>query len=345
MGNKAPKIAFLVLLAILLAAFCVIVRPFLLPALFALVIAVICNPIYNFLLKLVRQRHVAAFITTVFVCICILIPLGMAVAVIVLNAADAVHYVTSQLEAGQIATALDNANVWFAAKMSGFADILPENFSLRASLIDSLKEAGKVIYQYSPKVITATVSAVGGLLLLVILLFVFFAEGGRMYESILGLMPLKNEHKKLLAREVRTVISATFLGMIATSVAQGILIGIGFYFAGISNPVFWGLTAIGVTLIPIIGGPLMYIPAVTALAIGGETGKAAFLLLYGVLIVSLIDNLIKPLIMRGKVNINPVLLALSLIGGALWIGPAGIILGPLVVVLMIAMLRIYQREF
>jgi predicted PurR-regulated permease PerM len=161
----------------------------------------------------------------------------------------------------------------------------------------------------------------------------------------MSLLPLEPEHKQVLAKEVAGVITGTFAGMVATALAQGILIGIGYWIAGIANPLVWGVVAIGVTLIPVIGGPAMYIPPAIALIIGGSMGKGIFLLIWGVAIVSMADNIIKPIVMRGKVDVHPVLLALAIIGGSMWLGAIGFIVGPVVVALMLTMLRIYRREF
>ncbi|OGQ48565.1 MAG: hypothetical protein A3I09_03030 [Deltaproteobacteria bacterium RIFCSPLOWO2_02_FULL_47_10] len=346
MPEKASRIAFLILLVALMAAFVAIIKPFLLPAMFALVIAVICNPIYRFFFRLFKEwRYIASLVTTFIVCLCILAPLGIVVVVVIINASQAVSYITQQLEGGQIAVAIDVINAWLTTKSVEYANLLPADFNLRTMLVGFLKSVGRIVYQYSPQVLSATANIAASLLLVIIFLFVFFADGARLYKTLLGLLPFDENHKQILANDIRLVISATFLGQIATSCAQGLLIGIGFMLAGIDNPAFWGLVAVGVTLVPVIGGPLMYVPAGIALIISGHFGKGGFILLYGVLIVSMIDNVVKPLVMRGKVNIHPVILALSLIGGGLWLGAAGIIVGPLVVVLMLACLRIYQREF
>lgn len=345
MPEKAPRIAFLSLLVLLMAGFITMIRPFLIPALFALIIAVICNPLYNLFLRLFKWRYLASAFVTLTVCICILAPLAVGVMVIIKNANYAVGLVLGQLESGQIASAVDNANNWLIGVAGRYGNILPPDFNLRTELVGVLGSVGKIVYKYSPQVISATANIAVGIFLVVLFLFVFFADGEKAYRAVLGLLPLEEGHKQVLANEVRLVISATFLGQIATSCAQGLLIGIGFWIAGIENPAFWGLVAVGVTLVPVVGGPLMYVPAGIALLAGGNMGKGIFILAFGVGIVSMIDNLIKPLVMRGKVNIHPILLALSLVGGGLWLGASGIIIGPLVIVLMLACLRIYQREF
>jgi predicted PurR-regulated permease PerM len=89
----------------------------------------------------------------------------------------------------------------------------------------------------------------------------------------------------------------------------------------------------------------MYLPASVALIIGGSMGSGIFLLIWGLTLVSMADNVIKPVVMRGKVNVHPVLLALAIIGGSIWLGAVGFIVGPVIVAMMLAMIRIYRREF
>ncbi len=346
MKEKAPRIAFWILLIVLLAAFIRLVSPFLMAALFAALIAVICHPIDRFFERLFgERRYLAALVTTMLVSICVIVPLCLGVAVIIAKASAAVAYVTTQLEAGQMATRLDELNLYLAQKMSEFANVDPSELNLRADLLELLKSIGGLIYRYSPTVISATASIAGNMILFLIFLFIFFAEGSNIYAALFSLMPLDTEHKSILSDEVRGVISATFLGMIFTALAQGLLIGIGFWIAGINNPILWGFVAVGVTLIPILGAPLMYVSAAISLFVDGATGSAVFLLIYGVCIVSMIDNVIKPLAMRGRVHVSAALLALGLVGGGLWLGASGIIIGPLIVALMFAMIKIYQREF
>ncbi len=344
--KNASKTAFLAILLILIAAFIGVVRPFAIPALFAGLIVVICSPVNDFLLGVLKGRkYASALCSTIFVIACVIAPLAAAVGYIVSNAIVLVNYMAGQIEAGQLSIAVDSLSKWLTARASEYSAYFPSGIDLRAELIGFLQSIGKVAYQYSPKVVAATAGMLGKSLLLVVFVFMLFAEGKGVFYSVMSLIPLKNSHKEILARDVRGVITGTFLGLLATSISQGILIGIGFYIAGIDNALTWCVVAMGVTLVPVIGGPLMYLPASAALYLGGATGMAVFMLIWGILIVSTADNLIKPLVLRGKVRVNPILLALGIIGGGLWLGGAGVVLGPLIVVLMMAMLKIYQREF
>jgi predicted PurR-regulated permease PerM len=344
--SRASKISFLVLLLVLMAAFVAIVQPFLVSALVALIITVICWPVNRFCIRLCRgKRYVASGLATLLVSLCILVPLSTIIAFAAMNAVGAVTAVVSHLEGGAIAQVIDQANVWLQTKIAAFPQVVPAEFNIRETLLTFLSAAGKIAYEYSPKVLTATTAIFIGFLLVVLFLFMFFAEGDRLQQVLLSLVPLEPEHKQILTKEVSGVITGTFAGMIVTAIAQGMLIAIGYWIAGIDNALVWGVVTIGVTLIPVVGALAMYLPASVALIIGGSMGSGIFLLIWGLTLVSMADNVIKPVVMRGKVNVHPVLLALAIIGGSIWLGAIGFIVGPVIVAMMLAMLRIYRREF
>ena len=261
------------------------------------------------------------------------------------NSVDAVSAITAKLEAGKIAQAIDTTTVWIETTLARITGDPFVHFDLRAQLLEFLTSLGKFATQHFLKVFTATANIVLGLILIVVFIFIFFAAGKSLMDSTLSLLPLADAHKQILIQEIGSVISATFAAMIATAIIQGILIGIGYWIVGITNPFVWGVLAVGVTLIPLIGAPVMYVPAAIAQIISGHLLSGVFLLAYGIGIVSVVDNIIKPLVLRGKVDVHPVLLALSIIGGGMWAGFAGIVIGPVVVVLMLAMIRIYRQEF
>jgi len=346
--NLAAKIAFLILLGILVIAFLTIVRPFAVPALFAMIVVIIAEPVHVRLEnRLGKRRYLAAAIMTIGVSLCVIIPLGLVLWVVISNAAGLVGHVTQEIERGHLAQTVIGLDHWLSTKIAtvaAFLHINVEDLNIRGMLLDALKSTSRVV-QYTPKVLGATASLGSSLLLTVLFVFLFFVEGTRIYRTIFSVLPLSAEHKAVLDQEVRAVLTGTFLGLVATAFAQGTLIGIGYWIIGIKKAMLWGLAGVAVSMVPVIGGPLMYVPTSVVMLITGHWGKGLFLLLYGALIVSSVDNIIKPLVMHGRVDVHPVLLAISLVGGGLWLGPAGIVVGPLVVALLLSMLRTYQREF
>lgn len=133
--------------------------------------------------------------------------------------------------------------------------------------------------------------------------------------------------------------------MIATAIVQGLLIGLGFWIADFSEPLMWGLIAILAAFIPIIGAASCYIGATVVLFAMGRVQAAIIFLVYGFVFVSSVDNIIRPLVMGGRIKVHPVLLFIALLGGVRAFGAIGIVFGPVLLAVFLASLRIYQREF
>ncbi|MFO0262673.1 MAG: AI-2E family transporter, partial [Planctomycetota bacterium] len=130
-----------------------------------------------------------------------------------------------------------------------------------------------------------------------------------------------------------------------SAIAQGVVAGFGFFFAGLGNSFLLTLLTICFGLIPIFGAWLVWLPAsLWLLLFEHETGKAIGLALYGAIIVSQIDNLIKPYILHGHSNLHPLFALLSVLGGVVALGPIGILIGPMIVVFLQTLLDILQRE-
>jgi len=195
-----------------------------------------------------------------------------------------------------------------------------------------------------------TLSAVGksliGLLILIVSLFFLFAEGSRMLNAAIRLSPLEEKYVRELAAEFdrvcRAVVSATLL----SAVAQGILAGIGFYFAGLQESVaLLMLLAMVLAMVPFLGTAAVWVPVCLYLYfVDGRSTAAILLAIYCTVVVSGIDNLIKPLVLHGQSNLHPLLALLSVIGGLQALGPIGILVGPMVVVFLQTLLKILQRE-
>jgi predicted PurR-regulated permease PerM len=197
---------------------------------------------------------------------------------------------------------------------------------------------------------SGTVAIVGklliGLLIVIAALFFLFAEGSRMLDAAIRLSPLEERYVRELAGEFdrvcRAVVSATLL----SAVAQGILAGIGFYFAGMQESVaLLMLLAMVLAMVPFLGTASVWVPVSLYLYFVDDRPTAAILLaVYGTVVISGADNLIKPIVLHGQSNLHPLLALLSVIGGLQSLGPIGILVGPMVVVFLQTLLKILQRE-
>ncbi len=343
---KGARIAFLIFFGVLVAAFLYMAAPMMKAAFLALIIAVVFHPVYVFFLKLFRKHnYVAAFVTTILSFCVVLVPVVIVIALLATNIVEFATKLSAQVQSGQLSPIVDQVGQtisgWIAA-LPGGGEI---TFDLRETIIVALKEVGQFLYQFSPKMLATTARLGINLVVLVIFLVVFFAEGSKLFAWLVRALPLSVSHQEEISKEIRVVISAILLGMIATAIVQGLLIGLGFWVVGFSEPLMWTLIAMLAAFIPIVGAASCYIGAVIVLLAMGRAHAAIMFLIYGFVFVSSVDNFIKPFAMRGKMRVHPVLLFIALLGGVRAFGPIGIIFGPVLLAVFLASLRIYQREF
>ncbi|MBS1271590.1 MAG: putative transport protein [Candidatus Marinimicrobia bacterium] len=125
---------------------------------------------------------------------------------------------------------------------------------------------------------------------------------------------------------------------------QGFLGGIAFWILGLPSPIFWGAVMAFLSIFPVIGAPLVYLPAAAILLIQGSLPRGLILLIWGTLIVSQIDNFLRPILISGRAKLHTLILFFSILGGIYIFGFLGIIMGPVVAALFLTMIKIYRDE-
>lgn len=195
----------------------------------------------------------------------------------------------------------------------------------------------------------ATASFIGkmimGLCITAISLYFFLADGPAMTETIMRLSPMDDEHERELLSEFSSVSRAVVLATLISAVVQAAIAGIGFSFAGLEMVFLLTMLTAVLAMIPFVGAAAVWFPTSIWLFFIDDRPLAAVLLaLYGALIVSMADNLIKPLVLHGQSRLHPLLALLSVLGGVQALGPIGILVGPMVVVFLQTLLNILHRE-
>ncbi|MCA9120700.1 MAG: AI-2E family transporter [Planctomycetaceae bacterium] len=194
-------------------------------------------------------------------------------------------------------------------------------------------------------------------LVVTILAFYFFlADGPRMVQTVMRLSPLDDQHERQLVNEFDRISRAVVLATLLSAVAQGLLAGVAFWLISLSVEEFnfvFSLTLLTMVLalIPFVGAASVWVPVSLWLffhspASGGEPHRLAAILLavYGAGVISMADNVIKPLVLHGQSNLHPLLALLSVLGGVHALGPIGILVGPMVVVFLQTLLNILHSE-
>ncbi len=184
-----------------------------------------------------------------------------------------------------------------------------------------------------------------GLVIMTVAMFFFLSDGPVMVSTIMRLSPLDDRYEQELLTDFTNVSRAVVLATLLSAAAQGLLAGVGFYVAGFQSVVLLMLLTSLLAMIPFVGAAAVWVPGSLWLYFIDERwGAAVLLAIYGLAIVSSIDNLIKPLVLHGKSRLHPLLALLSVLGGVNALGPIGILVGPMSVAFLQTLLNILHRE-
>ncbi|HXK08861.1 MAG TPA: AI-2E family transporter [Vicinamibacteria bacterium] len=180
--------------------------------------------------------------------------------------------------------------------------------------------------------------------LFLLLLFFLLRDGHRLRAELRPVSPFSEEQERQIFDHLEQTIRGALQAVVVVPIAQGILAGIGFMLFGVPSPLVWGTAVILAATVPLVGSPLGWVPACVYLLVQGRTSAALGLLVFCTVVVSGIDNVIKPLLLRGSARIHPLLGFLSIIGGVLAFGIFGFLIGPVVLSLVLSALRIYRLD-
>jgi predicted PurR-regulated permease PerM len=174
---------------------------------------------------------------------------------------------------------------------------------------------------------------------MIIVLFFILRDSDYFATSVRRISPLSTEQEKLLVERFRSVARAAVLGNLATALAQGSLSGVIFVSLGLPNPILWGALTALLSLVPLVGTALIWVPWTIYLFSTGATVKAIVFLILQVVVVGGIDNILRPWFIRGGVNMHTLVVFFSILGGISYFGLLGMFFGPLIFAIAITLLE------
>jgi predicted PurR-regulated permease PerM len=341
------RLFFAVITILVLYYSYLVIKPYLMDIFLALVLFFVAKPLYMALLRLFRGLKVlASFVTCLILAIVILAPLAGLLSIIANQAMDFSNQVTKNLQGGE-------AWHYIAVKIDHIKHYLVElNLPLPAGDINIEQIVQTVVTKASAFVYNNAINLIKGftyffldLVLVLFIAFFMFLQGDEFIEEIKNLSPLDPAHNEEILKETESTIKATLWGTVIVAFVQGILGGVGFLIFGLSQPAFWGTVMIPASVIPVVGSTIIWGPAAIYLLFTGSIGAGIGLILWGGVVVSVVDNVLKPLIVKGHASTPSVMILFSILGGLEYFGIIGFILGPLILSFLLSLLRIYQKTF
>jgi predicted PurR-regulated permease PerM len=211
-------------------------------------------------------------------------------------------------------------------------------------LTQGLARASEVANHYVQVVLTGVATVALDLVIFLMMLFFLLRDGDDLRESLRGISPFTRGQETELLEHLGNTVKAVLQAMIIVPLIQGVVAFFGFWAFGLPSPLLWAVMVVFAALIPILGSPLAWIPAALYFLANGDMGRALGMTAYGVFVISMVDNIVKPIILRGSAQIHTMLGFLSIMGGLLAFGPKGLIVGPVVLSLVLSAYRIYRYD-
>jgi len=342
--SRIFAVAFFAAFIFLLYQAARLLAPFSTALFWAAILALALRPVYRKLLSLLRGRAgLASFVMTGLTVILII---GPAVALLVVLAAQAVdlyQWATEGIRSGAAAELWNRLTTFLSQKLLAFPFLA--ELDIRDMLIKGFSQFSSGLAGQLGTALRDTVLLTVNLVIMVIVLFFFFRDGSSYYTVAMDLLPFRQEQKLSIARKLHDTFSAVINGVFLIALLQGLMTGIGFALFGAPFPVFWGFLAAIAALLPVGGAALVWVPGAIYLLLTGAKIKGILLAFWGLLLVSLPDNFLKPLLIGRKANLQTLFLFLGILGGLEVYGILGILFGPLIVTLLTAFIQIYREEY
>ncbi len=320
-----------------------IMIPFFVPIVWAAVLTVLFYPAYEKLQKHVKTRGLASTLMCLIIVIIIIGPITYLFVALVNEATTAVTKVNEMYKNGQLNEMLSfNLPLveTMKEKLSQYYDMSKINFDEIAK--DAIDNVSGVIVNQTTWLVTNGTKTAFYFLLMIFSMYYFFKDGEKVVLKIRRLLPLTPNQINMTFKQLRDIIQATMYGGVVVALIQGLIGGVLFLIVGIPSPVFWGAIMAFLSIIPFLGAFIVYIPAGIILILGGSYIKGLVVIGLGTIVISQIDNILRPLLMSGKASMHPLLLFFTIMGGIYVFGMLGLVVGPLVTAIFLTVLKIFE---
>lgn len=344
MVNKRVTMLSLLSLTAVAIYFCyVMAKPFLKPAASAVVVAIIFFPLHTWIERRIRRPNLAALASTILVILIVAVPTILLARIIAGDLTSAYQSLSRKSVAGggwvpYFTGLLDRPIAWIGryVDLSGF---------------DWRGEIRKHLEQLSASMVMRAASVVGHLgsflldaVITFFTLFFLFREGRSLRIKLAKTIPLDPRHVQHLFDIVTDTVIANTHGVLVVTLIQGSLMTLAFWVLGLPSPLFWGVVTAFCSLIPVVGTALVWVPAAIALLVQHHWWRALILVAWGAGFVGLVDNIVRPYVVGGRAKMNTLFVFFALLGGVAAFGFLGLFIGPIILSVTIALLRMLMEE-
>ncbi len=315
--------------------------PFIYPILWAGIFTIIFSPLHKLILKLTKNREtLSASITMFIIVFIVVIPGAFLITLIVSEVIDFAQAIMTD-------KTLDLTKVFQNKTIQDFVNRITDSLNVQhidvpVVAMEKLKEFSGIIITKAESILIGIPSAFFSFFITFFTTF-FMLRDGKSFSSLLkNLIPLSDTEVQYYFENLKKVISVTFVGVLLTAFAQGLIAFIAFYFIGVKSSLLLGVLTAVASLIPVVGSALVWVPLAIFLMIKGLILKGVLVIIVGMLFISTIDNFLRPIFLHQYLSLHLLLTFFSLFGGIKAFGFIGIFLGPVIISAFIGCCLFYR---
>lgn len=344
MMKKRVTLIFLLALTSCALYLCYLLfKPFLSPLLSALVIAIVFFPVHARMQRLISSPSFAALLSTLLVMLIIIIPAVLILLAITQEVTGLISLIDQKsAESGGLSIyvnqLIERPLKWFGQYM----DV--SQFNIRTAVLSRLRELSTFLVNELGIVVGSLTSFAVNTVITIFTLFFIFREGKSMRRRIAAITPLTSEQVEKLFSGIENTVIGTVYGGLVVAAVQGALVGIALWVFDIPSPVLWGAVAAFFALLPLIGTAVVWVPAAIYLLATGHYVQAIILVGWGAGIVGTVDNILRPYLISGRVQMHTLLIFFAVFGGVSMFGFLGLFIGPVILAVTITLLGLLRDE-
>ena len=229
---------------------------------------------------------------------------------------------------------------WIASHVPG----IDPNANIFETLEQGIEKEAGFLAERIGTILKNIAAFIFDLFVMIFAMFYFFRDAGKIVGAVRSILPFDAQHQDAMIVQVRDLISASVITSLVVAALQGALGGVGFALVGLPAPVFWGVLMAFFSLIPVVGSGLIFVPASLWLGIAGHWGRAALLLAICAGVSTVVDNMLRPLLLGGRTELSGLLIFIGIVGGVSLFGMLGLVLGPILIAMAAGVLSVYREN-
>ncbi|WP_353980155.1 AI-2E family transporter [Salinicola endophyticus] len=345
MSSLSQHKAFILLLTAVSIAFVWLLLPFYGAILWAVILAILFQPMHRRLNARLGQRpNTAAFFSVLACVFIVIIPMSLI-------------FFSLLREGASLYQRLDQGDIDFNAYIAQFRDSLPPSVQgwmgdagigsfadLSQRLASALEQGSQLIAKHLLSVGQNTLQFLISSGIMLYLLFFLFRDGRKLGQQIRATAPLSDAYTSRLIEKFTAVVRATVKGNVIIAMVQGAIGGVAFWLLGIEAALLWGVLMAFLSLLPAIGSAIIWVPVAAYLLLSGDYAKGSILVFVGVVVIGLVDNLLRPPLVGKETKLPDYVVLISTVGGMTLLGINGFVLGPLIAALFMVSWSLFRSE-